>query len=104
MVNTQHDVIVLSSSILKKYPVKRAALFGSFVRNEQTSVSDVDLLLDLGTDNLHPKAYYIYELLDELEVLLGRKIDCITVNGLRQRPFDKLEQSIKEEGLWFYET
>ena len=33
--------------ILKKYPITKAGIFGSFVRNEQTETSDVDILIEL---------------------------------------------------------
>lgn len=32
--------------VLKKYPIKRASIFGSFARNEANSSSDIDLLIE----------------------------------------------------------
>ncbi len=32
--------------VLKNYPIKRASVFGSYSRNEQTESSDVDLLIE----------------------------------------------------------
>ncbi|MCL1986354.1 MAG: nucleotidyltransferase domain-containing protein, partial [Firmicutes bacterium] len=32
--------------ILPNYPVEKAAIFGSYARNEQTPTSDIDLVVD----------------------------------------------------------
>jgi predicted nucleotidyltransferase len=37
----------LEPELQSRYPVKSLALFGSLVRDQQTSTSDVDLLVDL---------------------------------------------------------
>jgi len=41
--------------VLKKYGVKRAALFGSIVRGEATKDSDIDLLIEFeGKKSIRP--------------------------------------------------
>ena len=67
MAYTQYDVANHITEVLKKYPVQRGALFGSYARNEQTDNSDVDLLLDLGTNDMYPDIDYVYDLLDTIE-------------------------------------
>ncbi len=60
--------------ILKRYGVKRAALFGSYVRGEVRENSDIDILVEIEKD---------ISLLDfvglklEIEEVLGRKIDLV---------------------------
>ena len=62
--------------VLKKYGIKRAGLFGSFVRGEQKKKSDVDILIQpikgMGLDFVGLKL--------ELEEVLERKVDLVSYN------------------------
>jgi predicted nucleotidyltransferase len=64
--------------ILKKYKVKKAGIFGSFVRGEQRDGSDIDILIQpvrgMGLEFIGVKL--------ELEDELGRKIDLVTYKGI----------------------
>ena len=65
--------------ILKKYGVKRAALFGSAVRGEATECSDIDLLVEFeGKKSLLD----LVGLKLELQELLGRKVDVVTYKSV----------------------
>ncbi|MHA1877870.1 MAG: type VII toxin-antitoxin system MntA family adenylyltransferase antitoxin [Promethearchaeota archaeon] len=65
--------------VLKKYEVKRAALFGSFVKGEATKDSDIDLLIEFeGRKSLLD----LVGLKLELQELLGREVDIITYKSL----------------------
>jgi len=74
--------------ILKRYGVKRAAIFGSFVRGKAKKSSDIDILVEIEAD---------ISLLDfvglklEIEEALGKKIDLVEYNTLKP--------SIREEIL-----
>ncbi|MFX1327519.1 MAG: nucleotidyltransferase family protein [Promethearchaeota archaeon] len=46
MIYQIHEFKGLVLDILKKHEVKRASLFGSIVRGEMTSESDIDLLVE----------------------------------------------------------
>ncbi|MEO1288119.1 MAG: nucleotidyltransferase family protein [Chloroflexota bacterium] len=65
----------------QNYPIKRLSIFGSFLRDDFTAQSDVDLLVDYETDKL-------ITLLDmasqeiELSQLIGRPVDLRTSNEL----------------------
>jgi uncharacterized protein len=69
-------------ALRSQYHVRKIALIGSFARNEQTSESDVDLLIDLEEDTPH-----IYEvkrsLRNELERQFGRKVEIASERYLR---------------------
>lgn len=65
---------------LKQYGVKKMALFGSFVRDEQKKGSDVDFLVQFSKgekkyDNFINLSYF-------LEDLLGKKVDLVTNESL----------------------
>ena len=57
-------------------------IFGSVARGEADRDSDIDLLVDLG-QNLSP--WFPVRLIRDLEQLLGRKVDVVTENGLKER-------------------
>ena len=59
-------------SILKKYGVKKASLFGSVIRGEATENSDIDILVEIGS-NISLLDFVGLKL--ELEEVLGRKVD-----------------------------
>jgi len=65
--------------VLKKYKVKRAALFGSIVRGEVTEDSDIDLVIEFeGKRSLLD----LVRLKLELQELLGREVDVITYRSI----------------------
>ena len=51
--------------------IKRIGLFGSFVHNEQTDDSDIDIIIEL-EDNTPG----IYELKEELRTFFGEQFQC----------------------------
>lgn len=73
--------------ILKRYDVKRAAFFGSFVTGEQKESSDIDILVEFkdGKSLLDLAGLKI-----ELEEALGRKVDVLTYNSLHPLLRDRI--------------
>ncbi len=74
------------AEIQKKYPVASLALFGSFARGEQTSESDVDLLVEFNG----PIGLEIVDLVEYLEkLLMVKKVDLISKKYLKPhyRPY-----------------
>ena len=60
--------------ILKQHNIKRAALFGSFARGEQTRQSDLDVLVEFrGSKSL----FDLVALKLDLENKTGRKVDVL---------------------------
>lgn len=77
--------------ILKKYGVKRAGIFGSFVRGEETKKSDIDVLVEIeGRMSLLD----FVGLKLELEEALGKKVDLGEYSTIK--PIIK-EQILSEE-------
>jgi len=73
--------------ILERYEVKKAAVFGSFVRGEQKKESDIDILIEFkGKKSLLDLA----GLKIELEETLHRKVDVLTYNSLHPLLKDKI--------------
>jgi len=62
-----------------KYYVKSIAIFGSYTRNEQTSESDVDILVEFSK----PVGLLFVHLADYLEEILGVKVDLMTPEAIK---------------------
>ncbi|HEX5837540.1 MAG TPA: nucleotidyltransferase family protein [Anaerolineales bacterium] len=69
-----------SAELAKRFGVKSLLLFGSVARNEATSASDVDLLVEFN----RPVGYFgLFALQDYLEELLGCPVDLGTPDSLK---------------------
>jgi predicted nucleotidyltransferase len=68
------------SHFCKKHQVKSFALFGSILRDDFDEHSDVDVLVDL--DGRHLKFHEECRMLDELELIFGRKVDMVQAESL----------------------
>jgi uncharacterized protein len=82
-VETKQDIqatLRRNSARLRTLGVERLALFGSFVRGEQSHDSDVDLLVDFA---LGKKTFDNFiEIVFVIEELLGRRVELVTREGL----------------------
>ena len=70
------------SIVREKYQVTELGIFGSYVRGEQNSDSDVDVLIDYLEA---PDLIELLELEEELSDRLGVPVDVVTKNGLKPR-------------------
>ena len=69
-----------NAEITSKFGVKSLLLFGSVARNEATSTSDVDLLVEFN----RPVGYFgLFALQDYIEKLLGCRVDLGTLESLK---------------------
>jgi hypothetical protein len=69
-----------NAEMTKNFGVKSLLLFGSVARNEATSTSDVDLLVEFS----RPVGYFgLFALQDYLEKLLGCRVDLGTPESLK---------------------
>lgn len=76
---TQRSAVI---TVLRRYGVQRAGLFGSMVRGDARPESDVDLLIE------PPATMSLFgfsELALALEDLLGRPVDLVTYASLHPR-------------------
>lgn len=73
--------------ILQRYGVKKAAIFGSFVRGEAKEASDIDILVKLGKDK---SLLDLVGLKLDLEETLKRKVDVLTYDSLHPLLRDRI--------------
>lgn len=81
----------------KTQPVLKAWLFGSFSRNEQRPDSDVDIIVLL--DKSRPIGLKFFGMWNDLEELLGRKVDLVSDGTLL--PF--AQESAEKDKILIYE-
>ncbi len=67
--------------VLKKYDLIKAGVFGSIVRGELKKDSDVDILVEIGKDDLSLLDFVGIKL--ELEDALGRKVDLVEYDTIK---------------------
>ena len=83
MTTKENIISTLKSHKLKflGFGVQNIGLFGSYVRNEQSDKSDIDLLVDFQPEKENFDNYMaIYDLVEE--IFKGEKIEVVTKNGL----------------------
>jgi uncharacterized protein len=78
--------------ILKQAGVKKAGIFGSYARGEQTKNSDVDVLIEV--KGIKFSLFDLVHLELELKKVLRRNVDLITYNGIDPYLKDRI---LKEE-------
>lgn len=74
------NILKANKNNFAKFGVREIGLFGSFVREEQTETSDVDLLVNLRNynwDNYCQLLYFTEAL------FIGRKVDIITEDSIK---------------------
>ncbi|MEW6701386.1 MAG: nucleotidyltransferase family protein [Bacteroidota bacterium] len=86
-------ILQRNHSILKKYRVKKIGLFGSYLRDEASKGSDIDLLVDFEEKTFDN----FIELAFALEKVFNRKIDLLTEEGIS--PY--ILPYIKNEIQWY---
>jgi hypothetical protein len=73
--------------ILEKYGVRKAALFGSIVRGEESKESDIDMLVDIEKDI---GLLEFIGLKQELEDALGHSVDLVEYGTIKPLLRDRI--------------
>ncbi len=80
MLSSQQEIIIKNT--LSKYSPSLVGIFGSYARNEQTTSSDIDILIDF------EQKITLLDLIgleQELSELLGIKVDLVTVKSVNEQ-------------------
>jgi predicted nucleotidyltransferase len=81
---------MLKPELSYKYAVNSIGLFGSIVRDDYNSKSDIDIIVTFD----RPVGIEFIELADELETKLKRKVDLVSKNGIKEKYFRIIEPQI----------
>lgn len=77
-------------SLVNNYKINKIGVFGSYVRGEQTSDSDVDILVEFNA----PIGMAFIDLADELENELKLKVDLVSRKSIRGKMWAFIEKEV----------
>jgi len=72
------------------YPIRSLALFGSVSRQEDRPDSDLDLLVEFS----EPVGMQFIRLAEELQRLLGRKVDLVSRGGIKPGYYEAIREDL----------
>jgi predicted nucleotidyltransferase len=84
------SLIAKKPELVKRYHISTLGLFGSVVRGDFSSSSDIDIIVSFSA----PIGIEFIDLADELERLLHRKVDLVSRNGIKDKYYKVIEQDI----------
>lgn len=79
------------ASLAHRYGIRALAVFGSYVRQDQTVGSDVDILVEFE----RPLGLAFVDLADELEEILGIHVDLVSRGALSQRGYESIATDLR---------
>ena len=95
MIYTVQEIQSRVMPVAKKYGIKAVFLFGSYAKGTATEDSDIDLLIDTSGTALR-SLLSLGALYNDLEAVLEKKIDLITIRSLEQRTQMPSEAAFRE--------
>lgn len=100
MINPRiRKLLPLIRNFMANHPVKRAWLFGSCSRGEETDKSDIDILVDYDNSNGIVSLFTMGGMLMDLTDLLGCPVDLVDNKGL----CGFVKKSVEEDKILIYE-
>ena len=93
------EILPKIQEYFKSQPVRKAWLFGSFSRNEETETSDIDILVDYDESRGVVSLFKMGGMLMDLSRIAGRKVDLVEVNGI----MDFAKATIERDKILIYE-
>lgn len=79
------------SSLTRKYGIRSMAVFGSYVRQDQSPQSDLDVLVEFE----RPLGLAFVDLAEELESMLGMHVDLVSRGALDQKGYDSIAPDLR---------
>ncbi len=79
-------------SLIKKYGVKKVAIFGSYARGEEKPKSDIDILVEFSE---RKSLLDIVGIEQELSDALGMKVDLLTEKSISSYLIGRIKKEMK---------
>jgi len=86
------------SDFFANQPIEKAWVFGSYARNEETPISDIDILVSF-SENAKITLFTYVRIVNDLQRITGKKIDLVEEGQLKPFAYKSAEQ----EKLLIYE-
>lgn len=95
VINKQNILHLLKSNrqILKKYGIQKIGLFGSYLQSQQSTESDIDLLVEFRPHHKNFKNFMAAA--DYTEQLLGKRVDFVTTESLSPYLAPKITSTVE---------
>jgi predicted nucleotidyltransferase len=90
LLEKREEIITISA----KHGAYNVRIFGSVAREDDDEKSDIDFLIDYDLSKISP--WFPSGLMQDLQSILGRKVDIVTVDGLKERIREKVLQEAIE--------
>jgi len=75
----------------EKYGLTELALFGSYSRNEETDLSDIDIMVDYQ----NPMGLKYFDMVYDLEALFKeKKVQVVSKGGIKPKYFERIKQDL----------
>ena len=87
----QATLIAHKQQLWAKYPIRSLAIFGSCARDEHTEKSDIDIIVGFN-GNIGIR---FIDLADEIESIIGSKVDLVAKNGIKERYLSAINPDLK---------
>jgi len=78
------------SELAQKYHLRQLGVFGSYARKDKTAQSDIDLVVEFK----EPIGLEFVTLAEELESLLGIKVDLVSINAIKPKMLKIIKKDI----------
>lgn len=89
----QHTIVRCKPLLQTLYQVTQLGIFGSYIRGEQTEISDLDVLVEFAPDAQIGLLKFC-ELENHLSDTLGLKVDLVMKAGLKPRIGERILQEV----------
>ena len=94
------DIDSAACDVLRQYPVKRAAFFGSAARGNMTENSDIDMLVEFMPDT---RGIEFFGLLVDLQETFGCHVDLLTYKALESEAKPRFRENVMRDVRVIYE-
>ncbi len=78
------------AELKNRYGIAKIGIFGSYARNEQIEESDIDILVEFE----RPIGLDFVALADDLEALLGFKVDLVSRGAIKPNRWDYVAEDL----------
>lgn len=78
------------AKLLREYPIKTIAIFGSFARGENQASSDLDVLVEFNSKI----GVKFIDLADEMEGIFGVRVDLVSKNGVKEKNLSSIRSEL----------